>query len=235
MESAILKACTSLEKKQMKSNYTTVIFDMDGTVLNTIEDITDSVNVILGRYGLPERSVDEVRHFVGNGARVLMEKAIPEGSGHPLFDEILREYEAYYEAHCNIKTGPYRHIPELLKELKVRGYKLAIVSNKPDGAVKELNRVYFGEYVSVAIGVTEKLRRKPYPDECLAAMEELGSKPEETIYVGDSEVDHKTAVNSGLRCISCLWGFRTKEELLKAGAGGNVFVEDPLEIIDVLN
>ncbi|RKM61176.1 HAD family hydrolase [Butyrivibrio sp. CB08] len=213
---------------------TTVVFDMDGTLLNTLDDITDSVNVILGRHDLPLRTIDEIRHMVGNGASYLMERAIASGKEHPEFDIILKEYQSYYEEHCNIKTGPYKHIPELLKGLNERGYKLAIVSNKPMGAVKELTKIYFGDYVSVAIGVTETMRRKPYPDEVFAAMDELGSTKEESIYVGDSEVDHKTAMNSGLRCISCLWGFRTKEELLNAGASGNIFVSDPLEILDLL-
>ena len=215
-------------------NYKAVIFDMDGTVLNTIEDITDSVNVLLRRYNLPERSVDEVRHFVGNGARVLMSKAIPQGEEHPEFDKILKEYEAYYQDHCNIKTGPYHHIPELLKELSVRGYKLAIVSNKPMGAVKELNKIYFGDYVQVAIGVTPELRRKPYPDECLLAMKELGVEKEDCVYVGDSDVDYKTAFNTGIDCISCLWGFRTKEELDSAGAAPKFFVNDPLDILKLV-
>lgn len=217
------------------SKITTVIFDMDGTLLNTLEDITDSVNVILGRYDLPLRTIDEIRHMVGNGAVYLMERAVTGGKEHPEFDRILEEYQEYYEEHCNIKTGPYKHIPELLKGLKEKGYKMAIVSNKPMGAVKELTKIYFGDYVDVAIGVADGLRRKPYPDECLAAMEELGSSKEETIYVGDSEVDHKTAMNTGLGCISCLWGFRTQKELLDAGASGNIFVSDPLEILDVLN
>lgn len=214
---------------------TTVIFDMDGTLLSTLDDITDSVNVILQRYELPLRTVEEVRHMVGNGASYLMERAITGGKEHPQFRRILEEYKVYYQEHCNIKTGPYKHIIDLLKALKEQGYKLAIVSNKPDGAVKELTGIYFGEYVSVAIGVTDSMRRKPYPDECIAAMKELGSTTEETIYVGDSEVDHKTAINSGLKCISCLWGFRTRQELINAGAAGNIFVSDPLEILDVLN
>lgn len=214
--------------------YTTVIFDMDGTLLNTLDDITDSVNAILEKYDLPTRTVDEVRHMVGNGAVYLMERAVLGGKLHPEFDRILEEYKIYYEEHCNIKTGPYKNIMELLKELKQRGYKLAIVSNKPMGAVQELKNIYFGEYVDVAIGVTESMRRKPYPDECIAAMDQLQSTREESVYVGDSEVDHKTAVNSGLKCISCLWGFRTKEELVAAGAGDNIFVNDPLEIVDIL-
>ncbi|WP_035801226.1 HAD family hydrolase [Butyrivibrio sp. FCS014] len=216
----------------MKIN--TVIFDMDGTVLNTLEDITDSVNVILGRHGFPERTIDEIRHFVGNGAVVLMERALPHGKETLDFEAILEEYKVYYEEHCNIKTGPYKGIKELMTALSERGYKMAIVSNKPMGAVKELNKIYFGDYIDVAIGVTDTLRRKPYPDECLEAMKLLGSSADECIYVGDSEVDHKTAVNTGLKCISCLWGFRTKEELVEAGAGDNFFVEEPMEIVGIL-
>ncbi len=215
--------------------YNTVIFDMDGTLLNTIEDITDSVNVILKRHGYATWTIRDIMHFVGNGAEVLMEKALPQGRDNPGFDEITAEYKDYYEKNCNIKTGPYEHMMDLLKALKEQGYKIAIVSNKPMGAVKELTRAYFGDYIDVAIGVTEELRRKPYPDECIRAMEELGSTRQESIYVGDSEVDYKTALNTNLKCISCLWGFRTKEELIEAGAGGNIFVEDPMDILMVLN
>ncbi len=215
--------------------YTTVIFDMDGTVLNTIEDITDSVNHIMKQYDMPVYTIDQVKHFVGNGAVRLMEHAIPGAHDNPLFDEVLKAYEEYYLEHCNIKTGPYKNITALLAELKKRGYKLAIVSNKGMDAVKELNQKYYGEYVKVAVGVTDKLQRKPAPDECLEAMKQLGSTKEECIYVGDSEVDHKTALNTGIPCISCLWGFRTKEELLEAGAGNNYFVNDPMEILDILD
>jgi phosphoglycolate phosphatase len=163
-----------------------------------------------------------------------MGKAIPQGEEHPEFDRILKDYEAYYEEHCNIKTGPYEHILDLLKELSQRGYKLAIVSNKPMGAVIELNKVYFGDHVQVAIGVTPELRRKPYPDECFAAMKELGVSPEECVYVGDSDVDYKTAVNTGIDCISCLWGFRTKDELIAAGVKDVSFVTDPLEVLELV-
>ena len=217
----------------MKIN--TVIFDMDGTVLDTLEDITDSVNYILKKYGYPERTIEEIRHFVGNGASYLMDKALPQGKETSNFAEIMEEYKVYYKEHCNIKTGPYTGIKELMAELGKRGYKMAIVSNKPMASVLELNKVYYSEYIDIAIGVTEGLKRKPAPDECLEAMRLLDSKSEETIYVGDSEVDHKTAVNTGLKCISCLWGFRTKEELVEAGAGGNIFVTEPLQILDVLD
>ncbi|MDC7294480.1 MULTISPECIES: HAD family hydrolase [unclassified Butyrivibrio] len=214
--------------------YSTIIFDMDGTLLDTIEDITDSLNYVMERNGLNSFSIDRVKHMVGSGSAVLIERALEGGRENPDFDRILSEYSEYYEAHCNIKTGPYHHIPELLQALKNKGYKLAIVSNKPMAAVEELRKAYFDDFVEVAIGVTDKLRRKPYPDECLFAMEELHSSKEECIYVGDSEIDHQTAVNTGLKCISCLWGFRTKQELLDAGAGDNYFVNDPLEILDII-
>ncbi len=212
----------------------TVIFDMDGTLLNTLDDIADSTNAVLEKHGYPTWPVSDIRHFVGSGAEVLMSRALPNGMDEPGFKDLLSEYKAYYEEHCNIKTGPYTHMMDLLRELKADGYKMAIVSNKPMGAVQELTRAYFGDYFNVAIGVTEALRRKPYPDQCLKAMEELGSTMEESIYVGDSEIDHQTAVNTGLKCISCLWGFRTRQELIDAGAGNNIFVEDPLDILKVL-
>ena len=126
--------------------YKAVIFDMDGTLLNTIEDLTDSVNYIMKKYDMPQKTLYEVMHSVGNSAVRLMELVIPGGKENPLFDQVLEDYKAYYFEHCNIKTGPYPHIIDLLKELKNRGYKIAIVSNKSMGAVKELTNIYFGDY-----------------------------------------------------------------------------------------
>lgn len=214
--------------------YKAVIFDMDGTLLNTIEDLTDSVNYIMGKYDFPVRTVDEVRHFVGNGAEKLMEKVVPNAHENPLFDKVLEDYKAYYFDHCNIKTGPYKHILELLKALSEDGFKIAIVSNKSMSAVCELKDLYFKDYVQAAVGVTKELRRKPFPDECFEAMRLLGVSKEDCIYVGDSEVDYKTAVNTGLTCISCLWGFRTKEELIAAGAKDNIYVNDPMEVLEIV-
>ena len=214
--------------------YKAIIFDMDGTLLNAIEDITDSVNYILRKYEMPERTLDEIKHFVGNSAVKLIERAIVGGKDNPLFDKILSDYEAYYVDHCNIKTGPYKHIPELLRELKNRGYKVAIVSNKSMDGVQELKNVYFNGLADAAVGVTDKLNRKPAPDECLEAMKILSVDKKDCVYVGDSDVDHMTALNTGIPCISCLWGFRTKEELIEAGAGANAFVSDPLEILDLV-
>ncbi len=223
-----------MERLGKKMKYKAVIFDMDGTLLNSIEDIMDSVNYILEKYGYPQRTLNEVMHMVGSGHKKLFERALPDGLDNPQFDKILEDYNAYYFDHCNIKTGPYEHILDLLKELKTRGYKLAIVSNKSMDAICELKDQYFKEYVDVAIGVTDKLKRKPAPDECIEAMKLLGVAKEDCIYVGDSDVDHLTAVNTGLPCISCLWGFRTREELLAAGAEGNYFVSDPMEILDIV-
>ena len=214
--------------------YSTVIFDLDGTLLNTLEDLCDSVNYALSQCEMPKRTLEEVRHFVGNGVEKLMERAVPDGKDNPLFEDAFSCFKEYYLIHCNDKTGPYPHIMELLKALKDQNVKMAIVSNKYDAAVKELNNMYFGDYVTVAIGESAGVRKKPAPDTVEAAIKELGVSKEECVYVGDSEVDHQTAFNSGLRCISCLWGFRTKDELLKAGAGENIFVTDPMEIIGVI-
>ena len=212
----------------------TVIFDLDGTLLNTLEDLMDSVNYALDKYGMPKRSIEEIRHFVGNGVERLMELAVPEGKENPLFQECFSCFKEYYLIHCNDKTGPYPHIMELLEALYNKGYHMAIVSNKYMNAVKELNEQYFSKYISVAIGESAGIRKKPAPDTVNEAIKELGVAREQCIYVGDSEVDHKTSVNSGLKCISCLWGFRTKEELIEAGAGDNIFVTDPMQILDVL-
>lgn len=217
-----------------KANYKAVIFDMDGTLLNSIEDLTDSINFILDKYKLPTKTLPEVKHMVGSGAAKLVERAIPLGRDNPKFNTILDDYKAYYFDHCNEKTGPYDNIIELLKELKSRGFKLAIVSNKSMKAIQELKDLYFEDYIDVAVGVTDNVKRKPAPDECYEAMEQMGVNKEDCIYVGDSDIDYLTAVNTGLPCISCLWGFRTKEELIDAGAGNNYFVEDPLEILNIV-
>ena len=213
---------------------TTVIFDLDGTLLNTLEDLMDSVNYALDKYGFPKRSLEEIRHFVGNGVERLMELAVPDGKNNPLFTETFSCFKEYYLVHCNDKTGPYPQIMELLAALHEKGYNMAIVSNKYMNAVKELNDLYFSKYISVAIGESAGIRKKPAPDTVFEAIKELGVEKENCIYVGDSEVDHKTAENSGLKCISCLWGFRTKEELLNAGAGKNIFVTEPMQILEVL-
>lgn len=194
-------------------NYDTVIFDLDGTLLNTLEDLKDGVNHVLKEHGYPQRTLEEVRQFVGNGIRRLMELAVPEGVAGEMFEEVFEEFHTYYTAHCQIKTCAYDGILELLQELKEQGYALAIVSNKNQGAVSELNEIYFKEWIETAIGQTDGIRKKPAPDTVLQALKMLGKEKETALYVGDSEVDFQTAENAGMDCVLVTWGFRTTEEL----------------------
>lgn len=195
-----------------------VIFDMDGTLLDTLEDLYRSTNAVLARYGFPERTLEEVREFVGNAARNLMRQAIPQGEDNPHFEECIRAFQAYYGAHLNDHTEPYDGIPELLERLSGEGAPMAIVSNKPDFAVRELNERYFAGLIPVAIGESERVRRKPAPDTVEQAAERLVVRLRDCIYVGDSEVDLLTAKNCGIPCVSVTWGFRSRELLLSLGA-----------------
>ena len=211
----------------------TIIFDMDGTVLNTLDDLTVSVNYVLEKFGMPLRTMEEYRLFFGSGIRRALELATPEGTSDDVIDEMLPVFKEHYDEHCLDKTGPYAGILELMKELKSKGYKMAIVSNKIDSAVKELNERFFSQYVDVAIGEKDGIRRKPAPDTVIQALAELGSSKDAAVYIGDSEVDYQTAVNSGLPCISVLWGFRDKDFLLDIGA--TTFASTPADICDLLN
>ena len=190
--------------------YNTVIFDLDGTLLNTLEDLTDSVNYTMQKHGLAPKTNEQVRCYVGNGIRKLIERCIPEGAKNPDYETIFETFRSYYTDHCRIKTQPYAGIPELLKTLSGQGIKLAIVSNKNDTAVEELNEIFFKEYISVAIGQNDQIRPKPAPDTVDMALKRLGSRREESLYVGDSDVDKATADNSGMDCVSVTWGFRDR-------------------------
>ena len=212
--------------------YDTVIFDLDGTLLNTIDDLADGVNYCMRKFGLKEHSVDQVRQFVGNGIRKLMERAIPGGETHPEFETIFEPFKEYYTAHCRIKTKAYPGIEEMLKTLKDKTVKMAIVSNKNMDAVRELNEIYFSEYISLAVGDTAGVRRKPYPDSVLHAMQLLDSRKEHTVYVGDSEVDKETAENAGMDYVLVSWGFRGREYLEKLGA--SCIIDRPEELISML-
>lgn len=198
--------------------YRAVIFDLDGTLLNTLDDLAASTNAALRQFGYPERTVEEVRRFVGNGVRLLMVRALPQGEETPRFQEILAYFRQHYAAHCREATAPYPGIPALLARLRERGVRVAVVSNKFDAAVKDLCHAYFGGEVEVAVGESPAVAKKPAPDAVLAAMRELGVSPADTVYVGDSEVDVETARRSGLPCISVLWGFRDRAELVAHGA-----------------
>lgn len=211
--------------------YNTYIFDLDGTLLDTLQDLAASVNYALRKHGMPEHSIDDVRRFVGNGVRLLMERAIPDGARNPDFEATFATFREHYMHHSLDTTRPYPGIPEVLAELKARGCRLAVVSNKMMAATQELIRHFFPDTIEVAIGEheAEGIRKKPAPDTVFAALKELGVDKNGAVYVGDSDVDIQTARNSGLPCISVLWGFRDKEFLIKNG--GETFVSKPSELL----
>lgn len=199
-------------------HYTSVLFDLDGTLLDTLGDLTAAMNRTLTRHGLPERTRQQMRAALGNGARRLMELSVPAGMDVALFETLLAEYNADYAAHCRIETAPYPGVDALLRQLHTQGRKLAIVSNKPDEAVRALRAEFFADTVPIAVGEKQGIRRKPAPDTLLTAMAQLGAERTSTVYVGDSEVDIATARAAGLPCISVLWGFRDRDLLEQAGA-----------------
>lgn len=213
--------------------YKTIIFDLDGTLLDTLDDLTDAVNAALDACGLKRRTRDEVCAFVGNGIVKLMERSVgADGMAH--FERAFSTFKEYYAAHCADKTAPYAGILDLLRALKARGVKTAVLSNKADFAVKELAREYFDGLLLAAVGENEEagIRKKPAPDALFAVMEELSSTAETTAYVGDSEVDIQTAKNAGVPCICVTWGFRKKAFLEEEG--GQIFVDTPKEILQLI-
>lgn len=198
--------------------YSTVIFDLDGTLLDTLQDLCDSTNYALALHNMPARSLDEIRRFVGNGVGLLIHRAVPEGTPDDLEAQCLADFRAHYLLNMEHRTAPYAGVLELLDGLNEAGIKLAVVSNKFDGAVKGLCQTYFGDRVKVAIGESQGVARKPAPDTVFRALEELGADAQEAVYVGDSEVDIETARNAGLPCLSVSWGFRDTNFLLQQGA-----------------
>lgn len=211
--------------------YKTFIFDLDGTLLDTIGDLAASVNYALRTNGMPEHSTDDVRRFVGNGVRLLMERAVPDGAANPLFDDAFADFRQHYMVHSLDTTRPYDGIPETIAELKSRGCRLAVVSNKFMSATQELIRHFFPDTIEVAIGEheAEGIRKKPAPDTVFAALKQLGVGKEDAVYVGDSDVDILTARNSGLPCISVLWGFRDRDFLIQHGA--KTLISAPHELL----
>lgn len=214
--------------------YETIVFDLDGTLLDTLEDLANATNAALTFCGLPLRTVEEVRAFVGNGAKKLIERAVGEGNQH-LTEKALRAFKEYYGAHCADKTAPYEGILPLLCTLQDLGVKTAVLSNKPDFAVKSLAERYFGGLLQEAVGENEAagIRKKPAPDALFTVMAGLSADPKTTVYVGDSEVDIQTAKNAGVDCICVTWGFRDKAFLQEQG--GERFVDSPAEFLDFIN
>lgn len=198
--------------------YQTILFDLDGTLLDTLEDLADAVNHILERHRCPQRTLDEVRLFVGNGLGMLMRRSLPAQYSQTVSDLLAEELRTYYTAHSRIKTAPYAGVRELLETLHAAGAKVAVVSNKADEAVGELCSFYFPGLVDAAVGETAGRRPKPAPDAVELALERLHVDKTDAVYVGDSQVDLDTAKAAGLPCIAVTWGFRSREDLVKAGA-----------------
>lgn len=216
----------------MIKKYDAVIFDLDGTLLDTLEDLMDSVNYALTLMELQQRSLEDIRHFVGNGVQRLIELAVPEGTGQEITEQVFAHFKKHYGIHCNDKTGLYPGIPGLLEALKERDFEMAIVSNKLQEGVDALSEQYFAPYTKVAIGAREGILKKPAPDTVVEALRILNISKDRAVYVGDSEVDIATAANAGMDCITVEWGFRTRAE--QEAAGGKVFVSRPEEIINLL-
>ena len=218
---------------------TTIIFDLDGTLMNTLDDLHDSVSYALRQAGLAPNPKQDTRRYLGNGVRNLVNRSVEQAC--PTADEALKErvfeiFRAYYVAHSMDKTAPYEGIPEMLKECKKRGFFTAIVSNKLDPAVKDLHKAFFADSIDVAIGETPTVKRKPAPDMVDEAIRQLSLlhgrsiEKSECIYVGDSEVDLRTAKNSDLPCIAVSWGFRDRDYLVEQGA--KTIIDCPDELFE---
>lgn len=195
-----------------------VIFDLDGTLLDTLDDLCNSVNYSLRTNNFPERSLAEVRTFVGNGIRLLIERSVPEGTSKELIDKTFECFKTYYAVHCNDKTKTYPGVMDMLKELKKNGYKIAVLSNKAQYAVTKLCDIYFNNLLDDAVGARENVAKKPSPDALYICAENNNINLNNVIYVGDSDVDVATANNAGVRGIAVTWGFRNRELLIKCGA-----------------
>lgn len=206
----------------------TVIFDLDGTLLNTLLDLKESTNYALRQFGYPERTLEEIRYFVGNGVRKLIERAVPENCKN--VEECLDVFKKHYEKNMYNNTVSYNYIETMLKTLKSDGIKLGVVSNKFDLAVKELCKKYYDGLVDIAIGQGGDVLPKPSPFGVYKAMKELGAEKDSTVYVGDSEVDVQTAQNANIPCIGVTWGFRGRAYL----DGADYIIDDPCEIINIV-
>ena len=210
--------------------YKAVIWDLDGTLLDTLEDLMNSVNYGLEGFGMPAITLEMTRRFVGNGVGRLIELAVPKGTDKETEAKVLARFKGHYEEHSLDKTKPYEGVVDVLKALKEKGYKLAIVSNKIENAVGELADKFFTGLIDVAIGETPDVPKKPAPDMIYKALDKLGVEKSEAIFIGDSDVDVATGINSGLDMLTVLWGFRDEDELIEAGA--KTFVRRPEELMN---
>ncbi len=199
--------------------YKAAIFDMDGTILNTLQDLQNATNYALREHNFPERTYEEVRNFVGNGVQKLIERALPEGSSYETVQSVLASFKTYYKVHSTDTTAPYEGIPEVIKKLREAGIKTAVVSNKPDFGVQDLVKDFFPNLFDAALGEKAGIAKKPAPDMVNSALDSLAVSKADSVYIGDSDVDFMTAKNSGLSFIGCSWGFKGRSFLEKLGAG----------------
>ena len=214
-------------------SFKVALFDLDGTVLNTLDDLADAVNAVLAAHNMPSRTRDEVRQFVGNGIAKLIERAVPTGTEDGTTNKVMADFKTYYSAHSADKTAPYAGVLEMLAALRAAGVRTAVVSNKADFAVQPLVKQYFGDLFDMALGEdTQKRPAKPAPDMVYHVLETLGAKGEDAVYIGDSDVDVMTAKNAGLACIAVTWGFRDRDCLENAGA--TAFSDTPAELLDLI-
>ncbi len=209
--------------------YKAVLYDMDGTVLDTLTDLENAVNTALRQFGLPEMPREKVRASLGNGADRLIRECVPAGTGEELIRQVAAWYRPWYEAHCCVETAPYPGITALMERLRSRGIQQAIISNKADPAVRELAERFFPGLLETAVGESATVRCKPNPDAVLAAAAQMGRRPEECVYVGDTEIDLATARNAGMDCLAVSWGFRSVEQLFAAGARSIAYTAEELE------
>ena len=212
--------------------YKLAVFDMDGTILNTLEDLADSTNYALKANGLPERTIDEVRIFLGNGIRLLIERAVPTDTDKELTDKVFDTFKEYYKTHCAVKTRPYDGIKDVLLELRKAGCLTAVVSNKADFAVQDLCKDYFDNLFDFAIGEREGIKKKPAPDSVFEVLSKLNVEKDNAVYIGDSDVDFATSVNAGMDVIMVGWGFRDAEFLREKEV--KRIIKQPSEILDII-
>lgn len=202
----------------MERPYELAVFDMDGTILYTLDDIADGVNACLEKHGLPLKNKDDIRRHIGNGIRHEIESSVPEGTEENVIEAVYQDFHAWYTIHCNDNTRPYEGIVELLRELNASGIACAVVSNKADYAVKKLNEIYFDGLLKAGVGESERIARKPAPDEVNEVLRLLGMDRKKAVYIGDSEVDIETAKNACMDCIAVSWGYRDEQWLKQCGA-----------------
>ena len=212
--------------------YEAVLFDLDGTLTDTLEDLKNSVNFALSQFGFPERSIDEVRSFVGNGVRRLVFLSVPEGTDEKTAEDCLAVFKAYYKEHSLVNTKPYDGIIPMLERLRKNGFRMAVVTNKMDSAAQDIVRIFFDGLIDAAVGQIDGVAQKPEPDGIFLALEKLGVEKEKSLYVGDSEVDCKTAENAGRPCIGVSWGFRGRSVLEANGAAA--VIDRPEDLFDLI-